>query len=74
MSLSRSAALAQMQSLRYYAMEVLIIVGILLIFWTNEALFGQPLFKPKPPKSTEEKLTDALKDYLESLSSKNKDG
>ncbi|MGF1570468.1 MAG: hypothetical protein ACFCVD_20740 [Nodosilinea sp.] len=45
-------------------MEILIIVTVILIFWTNEALFGSPAVKPKKAKTKEDKLADALADYL----------
>jgi hypothetical protein len=32
--------------------------------WTNEKLFGSPLFKEVPKKTAEDKFAEAIKDYL----------
>jgi hypothetical protein len=45
-------------------MEVILIVAIVLIFWTNETLFGSAVSKPKKPETKEDKLAKALADYL----------
>ncbi|NJL47679.1 MAG: hypothetical protein HC929_09575 [Leptolyngbyaceae cyanobacterium SM2_5_2] len=45
-------------------MEAIIVVAIVLIFWTNEALFGKPVSQPKKPETKEDKLAKALADYL----------
>jgi uncharacterized membrane protein len=46
-------------------MEVLIVVGVVLVLWTNESLFGKPLFQEKKPPTPQQKFTNALRDYLE---------
>lgn len=40
----------------------LVIVLLVFVLWTNQMLFPK---KPEKKKSVEEKLADALKDYLE---------
>jgi hypothetical protein len=45
-------------------MEALIIVTILLIFWTQQVLWGNA--PPEPEQSKEAKLAEALQKYLES--------
>jgi hypothetical protein len=45
-------------------MEIIIVIAVVLIFWTNEALFGSPVSKPKKPETQEDKLAKALADYL----------
>jgi hypothetical protein len=45
-------------------MELAIILVIVFVFWTNEALFGNTLVKDKPKKTAEDKFADAIKDYL----------
>ncbi|WOD39083.1 hypothetical protein [Nodosilinea sp. E11] len=45
-------------------MEFAIILLLVFIVWTNEKLFGKPLFKEVPKKTAEEKFAEAIKDYL----------
>lgn len=45
-------------------MEFAIILLLVFIVWTNEKLFGSPIFKEAPKKTPEDKFADAIKDYL----------
>ncbi|MGF1518830.1 MAG: hypothetical protein ACFCVB_13650 [Nodosilinea sp.] len=45
-------------------MEFAIVLILVFIVWTNEKLFGSPLFKEVPKKTAEDKFADAIKDYL----------
>ncbi len=45
-------------------MEFAIVLILVFIVWTNEELFGNPLFKEVPKKSPEDKIAEAIKDYL----------
>ena len=45
-------------------MEFAIVLILVFIVWTNEELFGSPLFKKVPKKTAEDKIADAIKDYL----------
>ncbi len=45
-------------------MEFAIVLLLVFIVWTNEKLFGSPLFKEVPKKTAEDKFAEALKDYL----------
>jgi hypothetical protein len=45
-------------------MEFAIILLLVFIVWTNEALFGKSLIKDVPKKTPEDKFADAIKDYL----------
>ncbi|MEO1067865.1 MAG: hypothetical protein AAFW95_01905 [Cyanobacteria bacterium J06638_6] len=45
-------------------MEFAIILLLVFIVWTNEALFGKSIITPVPSKTADEKFLAALKDYL----------
>lgn len=45
-------------------MELVIVLILVFIVWTNEELFGSPLLKEVPKKTPEDKIADAIKDYL----------
>ncbi|MBD2234317.1 hypothetical protein [Phormidium tenue] len=47
-------------------MEFAIVLILVFIVWTNEALLGKPLVKEIKPKTAEDKFTAALKEYLDS--------
>lgn len=44
---------------------IVLLVGIIMVIWTNEKLLGKSLFTPSSRPSKEEKLAEALKNYLE---------
>ncbi len=46
-------------------MEFAIILILVFIVWTNEALFGKSLVTEIKPKTAEEEFTAALKKYLD---------
>jgi hypothetical protein len=46
-------------------MEFAIILLLVFIVWTNEALFGKSLFTEVKPRSAEEEFAAALKKFLE---------
>jgi hypothetical protein len=46
-------------------MELAIVLLLVFIVWTNEALFGKSLTKAVPPKTAEEEFTAALKKFLD---------
>jgi hypothetical protein len=45
-------------------MEFAIVLLMVFIVWTNEKLFGKPMFKQVPKKTAEDKIADAIKEYL----------
>lgn len=47
-------------------MEFAIVLILVFIVWTNEALLGKPLVKEIKPKTAEDEFTAALKKYLDS--------
>ncbi|MBE9159267.1 hypothetical protein IQ265_20860 [Nodosilinea sp. LEGE 06152] len=47
-------------------MELVIVLILVLIAWTNEALLGKPLVQKPKPKTAEDEFTAALKKYLDS--------
>ncbi len=46
-------------------MEFFIILLLVFIVWTNEALFGKSLCTPVSPKSAEEEFAAALQKFME---------
>jgi len=44
---------------------IILLVAIIMVIWTNEKLLGKSLFTPSSKPSKEEKLAEALKNYLE---------
>ncbi|PZV07427.1 MAG: hypothetical protein DCF32_07405 [Leptolyngbya sp.] len=46
-------------------MEFAIVLILVFIVWTNEALLGKPLVKETKPKTAEDEFTAALKKYLD---------
>lgn len=46
-------------------MEFAIVLILVFIVWTNEALLGKSLVKETKPKTAEDEFTAALKKYLE---------
>ncbi|HIK45437.1 MAG TPA: hypothetical protein IGR64_11215 [Leptolyngbyaceae cyanobacterium M65_K2018_010] len=51
-------------------MEIIIVIAVVFILWTQQSLAGSAKAQQKPEDSKEEKLAKALADYLKEAKGK----